>query len=136
MEYCLASKLFLGKKIESSDHLKYRYTMQQDWEPVTLRSSKLAPSKQSQMRPAVSLGAQAARKADDAPAIKPQTLTGKSRSEMAQVRVSKGWTQKQLDMQGQFPANSCNGWEAGKLCPTGPQLQKLHRILGIKLERD
>lgn len=109
--------------------------MQQDWEPVTLRSSKLTSSKQGQIKPAVSLGAQAARKAEDT-VTKPQTLTGKSRSEMAQLRVSKGWTQKQLDMQGQFPANSCNAWEAGKLCPTGPQLQKLHRILGIKLERD
>jgi ribosome-binding protein aMBF1 (putative translation factor) len=106
----------------------------QDWEPVTLRSSKVTSTK-SQMRPALSLGALAAKKAEDI-VTKPQTLTGKSRSEMAQVRVSKGWTQKQLDMQGQFPANSCNAWEAGKLCPTGPQLQKLHRLLGIKLERD
>ena len=110
--------------------------MQQDWEPVILRSSA-ASSKASQTRPALSVAAQAARKAEDTSVVtRPQTLTGKSRSEMAQVRVSKGWTQKQLDMQGQFPANSCNGWEAGKLCPTGPQLQKLHRILGIKLERD
>jgi len=108
--------------------------MQQDWEPVILRSSKVI-STQSQGRSVLSAAAQAAKKAD-APVTKPQTLTGKSRSEMAQMRVSKGWTQKQLDMQGQFPANSCNGWEAGKLCPTGPQLQKLHRILGIKLERE
>ena len=105
----------------------------QDWEPVILRSSNPS-SKASQTRPALSVGAQAIRNAET-PA-KPQTLTGKSRSEMAQVRVTKGWTQKQLDMQGQFPANSCNAWEAGKLCPTGPQLQKLHRLLGIKLERD
>jgi len=111
--------------------------MQQDWEPVIIRSSAAASSKQSQGRPALSVAAAAARKAEDASVVtKPQTLTGKSRSEMAQVRVSKGWTQKQLDMQGQFPANSCNAWEAGKLCPTGPQLQKLHRLLGIKLERE
>ena len=105
----------------------------QDWEPVILRSSNPS-SKASQTRPALSVGAQAIRNAETP--TKPQTLTGKSRSEMAQVRVTKGWTQKQLDMQGQFPANSCNAWEAGKLCPTGPQLQKLHRLLGIKLERD
>ena len=109
--------------------------MQQDWEPVILRSSKVSTAANGS-RPALSAAAQAARKAEDTPVTKPQTLTGKSRSEMAQVRVSKGWTQKQLDMQGQFPANSCNAWEAGKLCPTGPQLQKLHRLLGIKLERE
>ena len=117
---------------------KYQlYTMQQDWEPVIIRSSKAAATLGAkQGRPTLSVAAQAARKAEDTVITKPQTLTGKSRSEMAQVRVAKGWTQKQLDMNGQFPANSCNGWEAGKLCPTGPQLQKLHRLLGIKLERE
>jgi ribosome-binding protein aMBF1 (putative translation factor) len=110
--------------------------MQQDWEPVIIRSSKSTTLGAKQGRPTLSVAAQAARKAEDTMITKPQTLTGKSRSEMAQVRVSKGWTQKQLDMNGQFPANSCNGWEAGKLCPTGPQLQKLHRLLGIKLERE
>jgi ribosome-binding protein aMBF1 (putative translation factor) len=105
----------------------------QDWDPVIVRSNT---TKKSGTNTSVSVGVQAIRKAEDTVISKPQMLTGKSRSEMAQVRVSKGWTQKQLDMNGQFPANSCNGWEAGKLCPTGPQLQKLHRILGIKLERE
>jgi ribosome-binding protein aMBF1 (putative translation factor) len=45
-------------------------------------------------------------------------------------------TQKQLDQKCQFPPNTCNSWEAGKACPTGPQINILHRILGIKLERD
>jgi len=113
-----------------------RYTMQQDWEPVILKSSKPGSRASTSQKPILSVAAQTARKAEDTIITKPQTLTGKSRSEMAQLRVSKGWTQKQLDMQGQFPANSCNAWEAGKLCPTGPQLQKLHRLLGIKLERE
>ena len=104
----------------------------QDWDPVIVRSN----ATKKVTRTTVSAGVQAIRKAEDSIPAKPQMLTGKSRSEMAQIRVSKGWTQKQLDMNGQFPANSCNAWEAGKLCPTGPQLQKLHRILGIKLERE
>jgi ribosome-binding protein aMBF1 (putative translation factor) len=106
--------------------------MYQDWEPVVLNKAKPA---NGTAKPKTISPVQAIRK-DDTELKKPQFLTGKSRSEMAQMRVSKGWTQKQLDMNGQFPANSCNGWEAGKLCPTGPQLQKLHRILGIKLERE
>ena len=102
----------------------------QDWDPVIIRSS----NKQTSSGPRISTGI---KKVEDFQIpTKPQTLTGKSRSDMAQIRVSKGWTQKQLDMNGQFPANSCNGWESGKLCPTGPQLQKLHRVLGIKLERE
>jgi ribosome-binding protein aMBF1 (putative translation factor) len=55
---------------------------------------------------------------------------------MAQARVAKGMTQKQLDQRGQFPANSCNLWESGKVCPSGPQINMLHRLLGIKLERE
>jgi hypothetical protein len=51
------------------------------------------------------------------------------------ARSAKKLTQKQLDALGQFPVNSCNGWEAGKTCPTGPQLNKLHRLLGVKFER-
>lgn len=108
----------------------------QDWEPVVVRS-KCTSSIGVKPGAKVSTGVQAIRKIEEAPIpTKPQMLTGKSRSEMAQARVAKGWTQKQLDMNGQFPANSCNAWEAGKLCPTGPQLQKLHRVLGIKLERE
>ena len=104
----------------------------QDWEPVILRRCKPAKHAISTNHriPAGETRPEAL------PNTKALMLTGKSRSEMAQVRVSKGWTQKQLDMHGQFPANSCNAWEAGKLCPTGPQLQKLHRLLGIKFERE
>ena len=65
-----------------------------------------------------------------------KVLSGKSRSDMAQARVAKGFTQKQLDQRCQFPANTVNGWEAGKSCPTGPQINILHRVLGIKLERE
>lgn len=110
----------------------------QDWDPVVIRSSGSTKTRSSgTTKTTVSAGVQAIRRVEESQAItKPLMLTGKSRSEMAQIRVSKGWTQKQLDMNGQFPANSCNAWEAGKLCPTGPQLQKLHRILGIKLERE
>ena len=108
----------------------------QDWDPIIVRSNG-ATKTRTGSKTTVPAAVQAIRKTENSEVIaRPLTLTGKSRSEMAQIRVSKGWTQKQLDMQGQFPANSCNAWEAGKLCPTGPQLQKLHRILGIKLERE
>ena len=64
-----------------------------------------------------------------------KVLTSESRQAMALARSAKKLTQKQLDALGQFPVNSCNGWEAGKSCPTGPQLNKLHRLLGVKFER-
>ena len=109
----------------------------QNWELVTLRSTKaVATEAKKHSGPNVSEAVHAARKLDAADVGKIKMLTSKSRSEMAQARVAKGFTQKQLDQRGQFPANSCNSWEAGKVCPTGPQINILHRILGIKLERE
>ena len=111
----------------------------QDWKPVTIRSaSAVTAAKKTvqQSGPKVSEGVHTVRKLEATEIGKLKILTGKSRSEMAQARVAKGMTQKQLDQRGQFPANSCNSWEAGKVCPSGPQINILHRLLGIKLERE
>lgn len=105
----------------------------QDWEPVVIRSSSKTTPKTG---PKVSEAGHIARKAENTEFGKLKMLTHKSRSEMAQARIAKSLTQKQLDQRCQFPANSCNLWEAGKMCPSGPQLNILHRILGIKLERE
>lgn len=109
----------------------------QDWDPVIVRStSAITAAAKKISGPRVSEAVHAARKLDAADVGKLKMLTGKSRSEMAQARVAKGMTQKQLDQRGQFPANSCNSWEAGKMCPSGSQINILHRLLGIKLERE
>jgi ribosome-binding protein aMBF1 (putative translation factor) len=109
----------------------------QDWNPVTVRSASVVSSLVKKTSgPAVSEASHATRKIESMEVGKLKILSGKSRSEMAQARVAKGLTQKQLDQKGQFPANSCNSWESGKICPSGPQINILHRILGIKLERE
>ena len=109
----------------------------QNWEPVIVRSASVViTAAKKNLGPKLSETAQAARKLENSDVTKLKMLTGKSRSEMAQARVAKGMTQKQLDQRGQFPANSCNSWEAGKVCPSGPQINILHRLLGIKIERE
>jgi len=108
----------------------------QNWDPVIIRSKTAVTAAKKNSGPNISEAAHAARKIENSEVGKIKMLTGKSRSEMAQARVAKGFTQKQLDQRGQFPANSCNSWEAGKTCPTGPQINILHRLLGIKLERE
>jgi ribosome-binding protein aMBF1 (putative translation factor) len=75
------------------------------------------------------------RKLETAETGKPKMLTPQSRTALAAARVAKGLTQKQLDQQGAFPLNSTNMWESGKICPTSQQIQALHRILQVKLER-
>lgn len=107
----------------------------QDWAAVTLRSSKAIAQGTQAARPNLSETVVQAKKIDSGDVGKFKVLTTESRQAMALARSVKKLTQKQLDALGQFPANSCNGWEAGKTCPTGPQLNKLHRILGIKFER-
>lgn len=109
----------------------------QNWDPVIVRSTKaIATEAKKNLGPKVSEAVHAVRSIEVAEVGKLKTLSGKSRSEMAQARVAKGMTQKQLDQRGQFPANSCNSWESGKICPSGPQINILHRLLGIKLERE
>jgi ribosome-binding protein aMBF1 (putative translation factor) len=109
----------------------------QDWNPVIVRSvTAISSAAKKNSGATLSEAAQSARKIENSDVGKLKMLTGKSRSEMAQARVAKGMTQKQLDQRGQFPANSCNSWEAGKVCPSGPQINILHRLLGIKLERE
>jgi DNA-binding transcriptional regulator YiaG len=101
----------------------------QDWNPVTLRNSKaLGQSMQS-------IPLSTSKKIDSGDVGKFKVLTAESRQAMALARSAKKLTQKQLDALGQFPVNSCNGWESGKTCPSGPQLNKLHRLLGVKFER-
>jgi len=108
----------------------------QDWSPLTINTKNTKNTKNLQPSSRVSDAVHAIRKIETSDSGKLKMLTSKSRAEMAQTRVAKGMTQKLLDQRCQFPANSCNGWEAGKTCPSGPQLNILHRILGIKLERE
>jgi ribosome-binding protein aMBF1 (putative translation factor) len=107
----------------------------QDWTPVKISSAKAGlklatDSERSQAMP------NSKKVLEESEIGTFKVLSGKSRSDMAQARVAKGMTQKQLDQRGQFPANSCNSWESGKVCPSGPQINILHRLLGIKLERE
>lgn len=94
----------------------------QDWNPIVLRSKK-------------SKGPAKAHVINDTPE-KPKILTSESRQAIALTRVQKKWTQKELDQKGPFPSGSCNAWEAGRICPTGPQINILQRVLGIKLLRE
>lgn len=74
------------------------------------------------------------RKVAEADGGKPKMLTATSRAAMAAARVAFGLTQKELDVRGSFPTNSCSSWESGRICPSSIQIQAIHKILGVKLE--
>ena len=115
----------------------------QDWNQITIhgRSALAAPVKKPTLgdaqiiRTKVPAIVSELRKLENAETGKPKMLTPQSRTALAAARVAKGLTQKQLDQQGCFPLNSTNQWEAGRICPTSQQIQVLHRILQVKLER-
>jgi ribosome-binding protein aMBF1 (putative translation factor) len=108
----------------------------QDWQTITISGKNPAKTGSgSDVKPKFTSSAQELRKIESAEGGKPKMLTPASRSAMSAARVAKGLTQKQLDQQGCFPANSTNAWESGRLCPTSQQVQIVNRLLAIKLER-
>lgn len=112
----------------------------QDWEPLTIRNTAATVAARRTMATVQAGGkhnplADEMRKIEQADGGKPKMLTPKSRTDMAAARAAKKLLQKDVDRLGSFPLNSCNMWEAGRLCPTSQQVQALHRLLGVKLER-
>ena len=109
----------------------------QDWSPVVIRSTAKPVTRSSTLATSKSMteGAVQARRIENAEIGKFKTLSVESRNAIASARLAKKLTQKELDALGGFPANSCNTWESGRVCPTGAQIQKLHRVLGVKIDR-
>lgn len=112
----------------------------QDWAPLTLKSTNAGAkptsmNRQTKAHASVSSSVSELRKIAESEGGKPKMLTPQSRSALAQARTAKKWLQKDLDAKGSFPLNSCNAWEAGRLCPTSQQIQSLHYLLGVKFER-
>jgi ribosome-binding protein aMBF1 (putative translation factor) len=109
----------------------------QDWAPLTI-SSKGAVAKKATSAAPVKVSADAAHKrkiADaDAP-IKLKQLSAESRQNMIQVRTQTlKKTQAELNQLCQFPPNTIRDVEAGKLTPSGGQLNVLSRVLKISLK--
>lgn len=111
---------------------------EQDWQTVVVKGSRRQTQQQDKSKqPTLPQSSRSSelRKIADTECGKPKILSVESRSAMAAARVALKLTQKELDMRCSFPANSCNAWESGRICPTSTQIQSLHRILGVKLER-
>jgi ribosome-binding protein aMBF1 (putative translation factor) len=109
----------------------------QDWAPLTI-SSKGAIAKKATSAAPVKVSTEAAlkRKIADADApIKLKQLSTESRQNMIQVRTQiLKKTQAELNQLCQFPPNTIRDIEAGKLTPSGGQLNVLSRVLKISLK--
>jgi len=113
----------------------------QDWAPVVLRGTKptistgLGQKKAAAKPQNVTPEAAAARRLEQQESLqKPKELSTAARTEMMQRRAAMKKTQVELNQMCQFPANTINGIESGKIIPSQSQLVKLNRVLAAKLQ--
>ena len=105
----------------------------QDWNTVTVRRSTEKTHIGSTRSSIVSSEVAKARKLEQDILIKKKVLSTESRTALVTGRVAKKWTQDQLNQQCSFAPHTIREIEAGRLQPTGPQLNTLRRVLGIAL---
>ena len=98
-------------------------TFHNDWEPVVLKKHKPPPSPKAPAGPKV--------ENDDVGKI--QTTTLELRNQIQSARIAKKLSQAQLAQQINEKPNIIQGYESGKAIPTTQVLQKLRRVLGVKL---
>jgi hypothetical protein len=110
----------------------------QDWTPVLIRGTKptiktgLGPTAKAAPKN-VTPEAAAQRRLEQQDIGKPKELSTVARTELMQRRAAMKKTQIELNQMCQFPANTVNAIESGKIIPNPSQLVKLNRVLGCKL---
>jgi ribosome-binding protein aMBF1 (putative translation factor) len=111
----------------------------QDWAPVVLRGTKptiktglVGAAKTPPKNVTPEAAAQRRLEQQETPQ-KPKELSTASRTELMQRRAALKKSQIELNQLCQFPANTVNCIESGKLIPSPTQLTKLNRVLSCKL---
>lgn len=101
----------------------------QDWKPVVLKKSQ--PTKHIQKRD----GNKERKKieSDDPEPLK--TLGLSAAKQIQQARLSKKWSQKDLANKLNIKPNLIKDYETGKVVPNPQILNKINRLLGIKIQR-
>ena len=106
----------------------------QDWKPVIVRTKKPSDSKKSSYK-----GSQknqkdsSIEKKADNDTLKHKQLTLQMRQTIQKARTSKGLTQKELANQCRLPVAVINEIESGKAIYNHQHIEKIKRILQLKL---
>ena len=108
-------------------------TFIQDWSTVTIKGKTKAnePVKKPQLSHAA---AQMKKIENSDTPPKAKELSPQSRQEIILKRVSKKWSQQDLNNQCSFALNTIRELEAGRLTPTPQQLNTLNRVLGLQVK--
>lgn len=97
----------------------------QDWKPVTIRKDPVPQTFSGRPGPSMV-------ETEDIPVI--STLGGEEGKKIQQARAGKGWTQRDLAMRVGVQTNVIREYETGNVVPDREVLNKLNRILNIKIE--
>lgn len=104
----------------------------QDWKPVTLHGNSTT-TKSSTPRPHREVTNE--QKLDQTELGTHEKVSLSLAKTIQQARIGKGFkTQKDLAVAVGVPANVINSYESGKAIPDNQILQKLRRVLGVKLK--
>jgi ribosome-binding protein aMBF1 (putative translation factor) len=110
-------------------------TFLQDWSSVTIKGKTKAnaPAKKTQFSHEA---AQMKKIELSETPPKAKELSQQSRQEIILKRVSKKWSQQDLNNQCSFALNTIRELEAGRLTPSPQQLNTLNRVLGCQVKLD
>ena len=104
----------------------------QDWKPVVIHGKTATSAKQNVSRPHYEVTK--AQKLDQTELGTHEKVTLSVAKTIQQARMAKGFkTQKDLAAAVGVPANVINSYESGKAIPDVQIMQKLRRVLGVKL---
>ena len=102
----------------------------QDWKPVVIHGAKQNVSRPARPHREVTK----AQKLDQTELGTHEKVTLSVAKTIQQARMAKGFkTQKDLAAAVGVPANVINSYESGKAIPDVQIMQKLRRVLGVKL---
>ena len=105
----------------------------QDWNPVIIHGKGTLGTKQVVSRPHREVTKE--QKLDQTELGTHEKVSLSLAKTIQQARIGKGFkTQKDLAVAIGVPANIINSYESGKAIPDNQILQKLRRVLGVKLK--
>ena len=117
----------------------------QDWEPVILNPGAANQQKQKttiskpitnkQSRNSSSRRLQKIEEQAEEGNYKLETLDLDTKKAIMQARQAKGWSQKELAVQCNLNQNTIRDYESGKLIPPPDHMNKMSRVLGVRLRR-